>query len=195
MVMGVTLLAWVVSCGVMAVRRLRSSASRSGLVAQATCGTCGARFDVDAAELARTFVSKSRSVTKTRCRGAALVDEPRYLRFAKKVWCPHCGAQRWANIENVNELNERLRPELMRVGIRCLLVMAVGGFIILGAASVQWVLPTVLPRLALKRRASSRGMRSWSTTIACGMPIDVGATRARVGAGCRPRWGSAVAAC
>lgn len=136
MVMGVTLLAWVVSCGVMAVRRLRSSASRSGLVAQATCGTCGARFDVDAAELARTFVSKSRSVTKTRCRGAALVDEPRYQRFSKKVWCPHCGAQRWASIENVNELNERLRPELMRVGIRCLLVMAVGGFIILGAASV-----------------------------------------------------------
>lgn len=136
MVMGVALLAWVVFCGVMAVRRLRSSASRSDLVAQATCDTCGARFDVDAAELARTFVSKSRSVTKTRRRGAAHVDEPRYRRFAKKVWCPHCGAQRWANIENVNELNERLRPELMRVGIRCLLVMAVGGFIILGAASV-----------------------------------------------------------
>ena len=117
MVMGVALLAWVVFCGVIAVRRLRSSASRS-------------------AELARTFVSKSRSVTKTRRRGAALVDEPRYQRFSKKVWCPHCGAQRWANIENVNELNERLRPELMRVGIRCLLVMAVGGFIILVAASV-----------------------------------------------------------
>ena len=116
MVMGVALLAWVVFCGVMAVRRLRSSASRSGLVAQATCDTCGARFDVDAAELARTFVSKSRSVTKTRRRGAALVDEPRYQRFSKKVWCPHCGAQRWANIENVNELNERLRPELMRLG-------------------------------------------------------------------------------
>lgn len=135
-VMSVVLFIWVAACGVWFVRRSRRLIAGSGLIAHVVCERCGSRFDVNVSELTRTFLSKSRSSTKTKVRGGALVNEPAYQRFAKKVMCPHCRVRVWANVENVNELNAWLRPTMLRAGLQCLAIMVLGGALVLGASSV-----------------------------------------------------------
>ena len=135
LVMGAVLLGWVVFCGVQYVRQSRRAMAGAHLVAHAVCGECGSRFDVDSSELAKTFMSRSRSVTRTKVHGAALVNEPRYSSFSKKVRCPRCGREIWANVENVNELNAQMRPAVLRIGVRWLVVMVAGGLVVLAISA------------------------------------------------------------
>ena len=146
-VMGVTLLGWVVACAVHFLRSGRALLCASGLTAHLTCESCGSTFDLPAGELADTWFSKSASVTRTRREGAALVDEPTYRSFAKKVACPQCGERAWAQVQNVNEINASLRGAYLASGLKHIGLMLAGGFLILLVA--QLVL-TVLRALGLQ---------------------------------------------
>ena len=146
-VMGVALLGWVVACAVHFLRNGRALLRASGLTAHLTCESCGATFDLPAGELADMWFSKSASVTRTRREGAALVDEPTYRSFAKKVTCPQCGERVWAQVQNVNEINASLRGAYLASGLKHIGLMLAGGFLILLAT--QLVL-TVLRALGLQ---------------------------------------------
>lgn len=139
--LGVVLLAWVVFCGVQYVRTTRRAVSQLRVPAHMVCDGCGYHFDVDISDVVKTAFSRSRSVTRTKRVGAALVDEPEYTRFAKRVFCPHCGRQVWANVENINELNELSRRTVVRSGLRWLVAMLVGGLLVfaLGAVAIGFV--------------------------------------------------------
>ena len=146
-VMGVTLFSWIIACAVHFVRSGRVLLRTSGLTAHLTCESCGSTFDLPAGELADMWFSKSASVTRTRREGAALVDEPTYRSFAKKVTCPQCGERVWAQVQNVNEINASLRGAYLASGLKHIGLMLAGGFLILLAA--QLVL-TVLRALGLQ---------------------------------------------
>lgn len=133
---GVVLLAWVVFCGMQYVRTTRRTISQLSVPAHMVCDECGHRFDVDISDLVKTALSRSRRVTRTRRVGVALVDEPEYSRLAKRVFCPHCGKQVWANVENVNELYALSRRTAVRGGLHWLVVMALGGFLVLALGAV-----------------------------------------------------------
>ena len=140
LVMAVALIAWVVVCAVMFVRSARRQVAGSGFVGHAVCEKCGARFDMAGAELAHGFLTKSRSVTKTRVQGGALVNEPRYSKFAKRVQCPVCGENAWVDIENVNELNAQLRAMQLRCGVKWLLIMVAGGVVVMAVRGIVGML-------------------------------------------------------
>lgn len=146
-VMGVALLGWVVACAVHFLRSGRALLCASGLTAHLTCESCGSTFDLPAGELADMWFSKSASVTRTRREGAALVDEPTYRSFAKKVTCPQCGERVWAQVQNVNEIDASLRGAYLASGLKHIGLMLAGGFLILLAT--QLVL-TVLRALGLQ---------------------------------------------
>ena len=135
-VMAVALLAWVIVCAVLFVRAARRSMATSGCVGRMRCEHCGAEYEVGASELMRVGLSKSVSVTKTRREGAALVDEPHYLRYSKKLPCPHCGRTTYAQVLNINEINNMMTGPVLRAGVRWLVMMFIGGVLILSAASI-----------------------------------------------------------
>lgn len=135
-VMAVALLAWVIVCAVLFVRAARRSIAASGCVGRVRCEHCGAEYEVGARELTRVGLSKSVSVTKTRREGAALVDEPHYLRYSKKLPCPHCGRTAYAQVLNINELRDAARNGFVKAGITHLLLMVAGGALVLLVAGV-----------------------------------------------------------
>ena len=137
-VMAILLLVWVIACALHFVSRGRELLRASGQVAHCTCESCGATFDVPAGELGRSWFSKQASVTRTRREGAALVDEPSYLSFAKRLTCPRCGERAWVQVANVNEINASLRGAYLALGLKHIAAMVAGGFLIL--AIVQIVL-------------------------------------------------------
>lgn len=146
-VMGIALLSWVIGCAVHFLRGGRVLFRASGLTAHLTCESCGATFDLPAGELADTWFSKSASVMRTRREGAALVDEPTYHSFAKKVTCPQCGERAWAQVQNVNEINASLRGTYLASGLKHIGLMVAGGFAILLAARLAL---TILHALGLQ---------------------------------------------
>lgn len=135
-VMAVVLLAWVIVCAVLFVRAARRSMAASGCVGRVRCEHCGAEYEVDASELTRMGFSKSLSVTKTRREGAVLVDEPHYLRYSKKLLCPHCGRTAYAQVLNINELRDATRSGFVKAGVTHLLLMVTGGALVLLVAGI-----------------------------------------------------------
>lgn len=135
-VSGAILLGWVVFCGIQYVHTTRRVVSQRKVPAHVVCDECDAHFDVDVSELMQTASFKSRSITRTKREGAALVEEPEYSRFAKKVYCPHCGKRVWANVTNINELNKLLRQTAVQNGLRWLAAMVVGGALVFVLSAV-----------------------------------------------------------
>lgn len=135
-VMAVVLLAWVIVCAVLFVRAARRSTAVSGCVGRVRCEHCGAEYEVDASELTRMGFSKSLSVTKTRREGAVLVDEPHYLRYSKKLLCPHCGRTAYAQVLNINELRDATRSGFVKAGVTHLLLMVAGGALVLAVTGI-----------------------------------------------------------
>lgn len=135
-VMAVVLLAWVIVCAVLFVRAARRSTAASGCVGRVRCEHCGAEYEVDASELTRMGFSKSLSVTKTRREGAVLVDEPHYLRYSKKLLCPHCGRTAYAQVLNINELWDATRSGFVKAGVTHLLLMVAGGALVLAVTGI-----------------------------------------------------------
>ena len=135
-VMALCLMAWVIGCAAHFVLGGRRLLNASGQVAHCTCESCGAAFDVPAGELGRSWFSKQTSVTRTRRAGAALVDEPSYRSFAKRLTCPHCHERAWAQVANVNEINASLRGTYLALGLKHIAAMVVGGFLIVAVVQL-----------------------------------------------------------
>ena len=69
-------------------------------------------------------------------KGGAFVNRPKYKYYAKKFQCPCCGKKRYAQVLNINEINQMMARPVLRAGVRWLILMFIGGMIILAAVSV-----------------------------------------------------------
>lgn len=135
LIMGGVLMVWVVFCGVQFIRHGRREAQNLNLTAHVKCETCGTEYPVITAELARSFFAKSKSTARTRIAGAAFVNTPKYSYYAKRLDCPHCGRKQYAQVLNIDELNEQMTMPVVRTGIRWLLMMLMGGILIFAVTS------------------------------------------------------------
>lgn len=123
---------WMVFCIIQFYRRYRQLVIDRDIPAHVRCETCGNVYDVSAAEAMKPGFSKSRSVTKTETKGIALVNQPRYGHFAKKLSCPHCKKRCWGEITNVNDLTGATAKDMLRAGLPWIAAMAIGCLLMLG---------------------------------------------------------------
>lgn len=135
-IMGIALLAWVIFCGIQFIRHGRDLAAETGFVGHVKCEKCGTEYEVSSAEFTKSYMSKYKSVTRTKIQGGAFINRPQYSYYAKKFQCPCCGKRRYAQVLNINDLNQTMTRSVLRAGVRWLILMAVGGAFILAAASV-----------------------------------------------------------
>lgn len=135
-IMGLVLLAWVIFCGIQFIHHGRDVVAGADFVGHVKCEKCGTEYEVSAEEFTQSYMSKSRSVTRTKIQGGAFVNRPQYSYYAKKFQCPCCGKKRYAQVLNINEINQMMTRPVLRAGIRWLILMGIGGVLILAVASI-----------------------------------------------------------
>ena len=135
-VMRTALLAWIIFCGILFIRHGRDVVVGAGFVGHVKCEKYGTEYEVSSAEFTKSYMTKYKSVTRTKMQGGAYVNRPQYKYYAKKFQCPCCGKKRYAQVLNINEINQMMTRPLLRAGVRWLILMCIGGMIILAAASV-----------------------------------------------------------
>lgn len=135
-VMGIALLAWIVFCSIQFIRHGRDVAAGAGFVGHVKCEKCGTEYEVSSAEFTNSYMTKYKSVTRTKMQGGAFVNRPKYKYYAKKFQCPCCGKKRYAQVLNINEINQMMTRPVLRAGVRWLILMCIGGFLILTVASI-----------------------------------------------------------
>ena len=135
-VMGALLLGWLIFCAVKFILSSRNIVAGAGFTGHVKCEKCGTVYDVSSRDFTESYMIKSRSVTKTKIRGAAFVNKPEYKYFAKKFYCPHCQKKRYAQVLNINEKNDFMEVTSYKSGIIWLAAMAVGGIIIMLIMSI-----------------------------------------------------------
>ena len=135
-IMGLVLLAWVIFCGIQFIHHGRDVVAGADFIGHVTCEKCGTEYEVSAEEFTKSYMSKYRSVTRTKIQGGASVNRPQYSYYAKKFQCPCCGKKRYAQVLNINEINQMMTRPVLRAGIRWLILMGIGGVLILAVASI-----------------------------------------------------------
>ena len=135
-IMGLVLLAWVIFCGIQFIHHGRDVVAGADFIGHVKCEKCGTEYEVSAEEFTQSYMSKSRSVTRTKIQGGAFVNRPQYSYYAKKFQCPCCGKKRYAQVLNINEINQMMTRPVLRAGIRWLILMGIGGVLILAVASI-----------------------------------------------------------
>lgn len=135
-IIGIVLLAWVIFCGIQFIHHGRDVVAGADFIGHVKCEKCGTEYEVSAEEFTQSYMSKSRSVTRTKIQGGAFVNRPQYSYYAKKIQCPCCGKKRYAQVLNINEINQMMTRPVLRAGIRWLILMGIGGVLILAVASI-----------------------------------------------------------
>ena len=150
-IMGLVLLAWVIFCGIQFIHHGRDVVAGADFIGHVKCEKCGTEYEVSAEEFTKSYMSKYRSVTRTKIQGGASVNRPQYSYYAKKFHsvnrpqysyyakkfqCPCCGKKRYAQVLNINEINQMMTRPVLRAGIRWLILMGIGGVLILAVASI-----------------------------------------------------------
>ena len=115
---------------VAAWRRTLAQVEASGLRYRMRCETCGHEFDLSPREFARSKFQRSRSTTRTRVKGVALVNESHYHYVAKRFDCPACGERTWCENLNANEARDMVNPIALRNFGAALAVLVVIGFVL-----------------------------------------------------------------
>ena len=115
-------------------RRSKKEVLALGFVFRVQCEKCGVEYDVSTEEFLKHSSGKSRSVTKTRRKGAAIDNSPNYLYMAKRFDCPNCKRGHWAEVLNYGEYQAKargivLKNALIVFAILYLLVQVVMGIV------------------------------------------------------------------
>lgn len=125
-IVGVSLLAvWAFTCIWLFYKRARAKVIASGFVFHVRCENCGKEYDVSVEEFLKSNAMKSRSITKTKLRGAAQDNSPVYSYAAKRFSCPGCQGKCWAQILNYNECQKENRTTIIGYA----LLMALGFYL------------------------------------------------------------------
>lgn len=72
-VMSIVLFGWVIFCAVQFVRHSRDVVAEAGFIGHVKCEKCGTEYEVKAEEFTKSYVSKYKSVTKTKMQGGVLI--------------------------------------------------------------------------------------------------------------------------
>lgn len=136
LIMSALLLGWVIFCGIQFFRHSKDLIVDADFIGHVKCEKCGTLYDVNAAQLTESHMSKSVSTSKTQFKNGAFINRPHYRYFAKKFHCPCCGKKRYAQVLNINEINSQMLKPTLRAGVRWLIFMFVGGVLILAVSSI-----------------------------------------------------------
>ncbi len=115
---------------VTAWRHTLAQVEASGLRYRMRCESCGFEFELSPREFARSGMRRSRSTTRTRAKGVALVSQPHYHYVAKRFVCPACGERAWCENLNANEARDVVNPIALRSFGAALVVLVVTGFVL-----------------------------------------------------------------
>ncbi|MEE8886892.1 MAG: hypothetical protein SOI56_10105 [Eubacteriales bacterium] len=118
----------IVLCVVDFLTRVRkyTDEQMANRILRVTCRKCGKTFEGTQNSLKMGIMHKETSSTKTKIKGGAMVNEPEYGSYARKVYCPYCQSMEWADIHDVNEIAETnrkaVRPYLIRLIVRLIAI-------------------------------------------------------------------------
>lgn len=129
--MGACLLVWVLFCGIGFVLRDRRNVAQSGFTAHVKCECCGTVYDVSSAEFAHSLVVKSKRISRTQMKGPAIVAKHSILYYAKRFNCPTCGKRHYAQVLNLDEIQEKTHKTLVKTGMQGIAAMVIGGILII----------------------------------------------------------------
>lgn len=136
LIMAIMLLVWIIFCGIQFLHRSRMIIAAGDFTGHVKCEKCGAVYDVGPEEFAESHIIKSKTVTRTKLKGTALVNKPEYRYFAKKFRCPGCGRRAYGQVLNINEINDIMLAPSLKTGIRWLIMMAAGAVLIITVMSI-----------------------------------------------------------
>lgn len=108
-IFGVTMMTGLIAGVRWYYRKSKREITALGFVFHAKCEMCGAEYPVSTEEFLRRKGQKSKTKTKAKIVGGAVVNEPQYTYIAKKLECPSCQETRWAEILNFNEYQVKSR--------------------------------------------------------------------------------------
>lgn len=135
-VMGILLLSWVILCFVLCMKRNKKIVENSDFDVKLKCEKCGMEYTAPAKDITKTFLSKSRSVTKTKLEGPMFINKPKYSYYSKKFFCPNCNKMEYAQVLNIDTLQEKIIKITSKSYIKCFAMMIIGGIIILIVTSI-----------------------------------------------------------
>ena len=139
-IMGILLLSWIIICFVLCMKRNKKIIESLDTKVHVKCEKCGLEYDVQPKEITKTYLSKSKSITKTKMKDGALINKPEYGYYSKKFFCPNCNKMEYAKVQNVNELNDKILKSTSKSYIKCFIMMIIGGLIILLITSIPMII-------------------------------------------------------
>lgn len=141
-IVGISLLGiWGLTCIRLYYKRARARVIASGFVFHVKCENCGAEYELSVEEFLKSNMTKSRSRTKTKLRGAAQENFPVYSYLAKRFWCPVCQGKHWAQVLNYNEYQSTNRGAIIGYALLAGLGFYLGANILIeGAKLVEWII-------------------------------------------------------
>lgn len=134
--MAIALFVWVIFCDIQFIRHSKDVVVGVNFIGHVECEICKTKYDVSAEEFTKSYVGKSRSTTKTKAKIGMLINRPSYRYYAKKFYCPHCKKKRYAQVLNINEINNMSLKPVLKTGLQWLLIMFIGGLLILTIARI-----------------------------------------------------------
>ncbi|MBB5182679.1 hypothetical protein [Catenisphaera adipataccumulans] len=94
-----------------------------------SCRKYGRTFEGTQNSLKMGIMHKEISSTKTKIKGGAVVNEPEYISYARKVYCPYCKSMEWADIQDIDEISEEnrqaVRPYLIQLIISVIAISTI----------------------------------------------------------------------
>ena len=132
-VMGTFLMAWVIFCAIQIYRSSKTAFTESDVAIHAKCESCGGLYDVTAKEFNSSYVSKYKYISRTKMSGIAAVHKPQFTYYAKKLPCPYCKKKKYAQIVNINEIQDLSISSMLRGGAKWMAAMVAGGLLLLAA--------------------------------------------------------------
>lgn len=129
--LGLILMAWVIFCAIQIYRSSKNAFTESNVAIHAKCESCGELYDVTAKEFNSSYVSKYKYISRTKMSGIAAVHKPQFTYYSKKLLCPNCNKRKYAQIININEIQDLSISSMVKGGRKWMTVMVAGGILIL----------------------------------------------------------------
>lgn len=135
-IMGVSLISWVIYSFYKYQREVKERLSGMGLIGQISCETCGNTYELAGKELFKTGFVKSKKVARKKVKPGYLIKEAEYSSYAKRIFCPQCKKKTYGKVLNLRELQEKAKPVTLSLAVTCFLRMTLGGMVIMAGMAV-----------------------------------------------------------
>lgn len=129
-IMAVILLSWLIGNIIYYYRKVTNIFKPDPTPVYIKCEKCGNEYQVSMAEFIKGNMTKKKSCAKTELKGPIAVNAVKMYSFAKKFHCPECNKKRWGQVLNYSELDNLIRPVVVKYFfIQAIVIMA--GFMVL----------------------------------------------------------------